>query len=734
MVETLTASPGGALFTLVDERLNLPQLIAVDTETTRFREPVYAWKGRTRIAPFGGHDLVLGSIGGDGGVSVYHRVALCQALWDYLDRGYHVVFHNAAFDVPVFARAEPRLGDALFQAADEGRIHDTKILEPLIQIAVGASTQSQKVLVSSPSLKALARSRAGLDLDKENGVRTSFDLYRSPHAAIPQDALRYAALDALATYLVYRSQIAEARVLASPAGCRYPLYPDRIERFGLLSENVQVRGSLSLAWLEEYPLRVDLAQARAVRERLEGECRRFEHALVSFKWAHFTPRTRVFKLKHNALRKVLAEYAIQRNLQPDLTDTGLMTLAADYWSKQIPKIKENAYAHPEEVTDLEGRLQVWLRYARARKLLATYIYPYSAAERHYPQYQNLGARTGRVSCSRPNAQNIPKRKDGIRALFVPEPGFVYLEADYRAAELVALAQVYHCLYGGSVLEEAINAGRDPHVATATRLVPEFAVLTEAEQKRWRQGAKALNFGLPGGLGAKTLQKYAATTWGFVATLEEMRALREQTLHDDPQLRAYLSEREGAEEKLRLAAKNLNLSWERFVSIFDAWNRNEPEGIATANIGLLRRRVLDWLYNSEEYEVPLPLGFKPEFDLFRTTTCTLTGRIRGRASFTEAHNTPFQGLVADAGKIALWELRRAHWSEGAGATWFPTAFIHDSILLQVRPYDVERVKELVRGCMLRGLRAVCPAIRGDVDFVGPLDRWGESTDAFGNALT
>src|SRR4026207_1673008 len=110
MVETTVAAlpSAGGLFRLSDERLTLPQLIAVDTETTRFREPKYAWKGRTRIEPFGGHDLVLGSVGGDGGVTGHPRQLLCEVLWDYLDRGYHLVFHNAAFDVPVLARAEPR--------------------------------------------------------------------------------------------------------------------------------------------------------------------------------------------------------------------------------------------------------------------------------------------------------------------------------------------------------------------------------------------------------------------------------------------------------------------------------------------------------------------------------------------------------------------------------------------------------------------------------------------------
>jgi hypothetical protein len=44
-------------------------------------------------------------------------------------------------------------------------------------------------------------------------------------------------------------------------------------------------------------------------------------------------------------------------------------------------------------------------------------------------------------------------------------------------------------------------------------------------------------------------------------------------------------------------------------------------------------------------------------LFQTGVATLTGRIRGRNSFTQARNTPFQGLAADGAKLALWGLMR-----------------------------------------------------------------------------
>lgn len=102
-----------------------------------------------------------------------------------------------------------------------------------------------------------------------------------------------------------------------------------------------------------------------------------------------------------------------------------------------------------------------------------------------------GTKTGRLSSSDPNFQNIPKDdpKGGryiVKQVFVPRPGYVMVSLDYKALEF-RLATHFA---GDEIIRQAFANGVDPHTDTAQRLnVP-------------RDRAKTLNFGLLYGMGGK----------------------------------------------------------------------------------------------------------------------------------------------------------------------------------------------------------------------------------------
>jgi DNA polymerase-1 len=111
--------------------------------------------------------------------------------------------------------------------------------------------------------------------------------------------------------------------------------------------------------------------------------------------------------------------------------------------------------------------------------------------RLHTNYLQTGAATGRLASKDPNLQNIPVREEEgrrIRSAFVPDPGHVFLSADYAQIELVILAH----LSGDPALAEAFRQGKDVHRQTAALL---FGVPEEEVSPEQRRVAKTINFGV-----------------------------------------------------------------------------------------------------------------------------------------------------------------------------------------------------------------------------------------------
>lgn len=110
----------------------------------------------------------------------------------------------------------------------------------------------------------------------------------------------------------------------------------------------------------------------------------------------------------------------------------------------------------------------------AQKLLGTYTHKLVTVSDQYPDarlhsnFNQTGTRTGRLSSSSPNLQNIPTRTDlGKKILggFEAPEGCVMTSADYSQIELRVLA----FLAGKGGLQDEYARGEDVHQATATLL-------------------------------------------------------------------------------------------------------------------------------------------------------------------------------------------------------------------------------------------------------------------------
>jgi len=158
--------------------------------------------------------------------------------------------------------------------------------------------------------------------------------------------------------------------------------------------------------------------------------------------------------------------------------------------------------------------------------------------RIHADYQQLGSEAGRMSCARPNLQQVP-RDPAYRACFRPVDGRVLVKADYSQIELRIAAE----LAGDERLIEAYRRGEDVHILTAAEVIGRANSAVSAED---RQAAKAINFGLLYGMGASTLRAHAQASYGV--TLDDGQATRFRARFFDlyPGLKTWHRKQPGAD--------------------------------------------------------------------------------------------------------------------------------------------------------------------------------------------
>ena len=147
-----------------------------------------------------------------------------------------------------------------------------------------------------------------------------------------------------------------------------------------------------------------------------------------------------------------------------------------------------------------------LEYRQLTKLKSTYAdglatYVKEDGRIHGTFNQTIAA-TGRISSTEPNLQNIPIRMElgrKIRKVFIPEDGYLFLDADYSQIELRVLAHM-------SQDERLITAYRqeqDIHRLTASQV---FHTPFDEVSSAQRSNAKAVNFGIVYGISAFSLSE------------------------------------------------------------------------------------------------------------------------------------------------------------------------------------------------------------------------------------
>ena len=128
--------------------------------------------------------------------------------------------------------------------------------------------------------------------------------------------------------------------------------------------------------------------------------------------------------------------------------------------------------------------------------------------RIHPVYNQIGADTGRMSCSSPNWQQLPGHEEesyAVRRCVIAMPGHCLLTADFSNIELRILAEMSN----DATMLRFFEEGKDLHSATASLM---FHLPPDVDPKKvelrpglnYRFIAKSINFGLAYGMGPSRL--------------------------------------------------------------------------------------------------------------------------------------------------------------------------------------------------------------------------------------
>ena len=271
------------------------------------------------------------------------------------------------------------------------------------------------------------------------------------------------------------------------------------------------------------------------------------------------------KNKITALKSEPKEFKINFNSPPQLaeyffnSEHGLKLKPIKNTDSGAPSTDE-ASLELLKKKDKSGFMESLLKYRGISKLYSTYIRGMiplvTDKNRVHASFLIHGTVTGRLSCSDPNLQNIPRdtTSSEIKKMFVPPLNFLLLEVDYSQAELRVVAELANDETMICIFERGYNI----HVATACLANgglhlyekakamikvgdsmggEELAKPENKEYLFWikqKKRAKLINFGILYGQEAKKLSEE------LDCSLEEAAEFKAQWLNQYPGVKKWIS--------------------------------------------------------------------------------------------------------------------------------------------------------------------------------------------------
>ncbi len=309
----------------------------------------------------------------------------------------------------------------------------------------------------------------------------------------------------IASYLLNEVSKDDIGVLMNNAGIEVPLYHELIKNKLSDKEISPLKAKFIYDTYEDYIKRIKKEELESVLNDIE------------------LPLTKV--LAKMELNGIICDPSILNKMKDEL-DTQVNDLVKDIYSmageefnisspKQLgdilfdklglphgKKTKTGAYQTGEEVLekikDENPIIEKILEYRKLTKLSSTYLEGLQKFIRSdgkiHTIYQQTLTRTGRLSSTDPNLQNIPARDNlgkMIRKAFLPEYT-EFLSCDYSQIELRVLAHMSEC----KALIDSFKRDEDIHTRVASDI---YGIPFEEVDKNQRRVAKSVIFGIVYGI-------------------------------------------------------------------------------------------------------------------------------------------------------------------------------------------------------------------------------------------
>lgn len=162
--------------------------------------------------------------------------------------------------------------------------------------------------------------------------------------------------------------------------------------------------------------------------------------------------------------------------------------------------------------------------------------------RVHPNFKIHGTVTGRLSCSDPNLQNIPRVEPGaydnplkatIKKMFIAPKGYVLLQIDQSQSELRIMTD----FSGEERMAQWFKEGKDLHLAVAAE---QHGIPEEKVTKPQRKGAKTINFGIIFCVESVTLAKsLSSPEEGIFVTPEQAQKFKDNYFRKFPKIKQFI---------------------------------------------------------------------------------------------------------------------------------------------------------------------------------------------------